>query len=209
MATKHAHTGGPVGGVNLNIIITPMLDMAFQLLAFFIMTYHPSALEGHIDGTLLPPSKSQSKGPADKKSKDDSPPLEELDPKLTETLLVKIEAIPKGQEEGGRREGEPRAIKLFRADSADRPILISGNREAADLEKFIDSLAKELDGELKKILKEAGSSNNDLKLEADANLKHKYWMKFYDVCKGKKLPDKTWTGFTNIHFVSPVIDRKN
>jgi biopolymer transport protein ExbD len=29
--------------------ITPMLDMAFQLLMFFIITYHPSALEGEMD----------------------------------------------------------------------------------------------------------------------------------------------------------------
>ena len=36
-------------GVNLGIIITPFLDMSFQLLAFFVMIYHPSALEGHID----------------------------------------------------------------------------------------------------------------------------------------------------------------
>ena len=41
-----------MAGPNLNPIITPMLDMAFQLMAFFIMTYHPSALEGHIDGKL-------------------------------------------------------------------------------------------------------------------------------------------------------------
>jgi biopolymer transport protein ExbD len=42
------------GGVDLAVIITPMLDMAFQLLAFFIMTYHPSTAEGAVDGTLLP-----------------------------------------------------------------------------------------------------------------------------------------------------------
>ena len=49
----HAETGEE--GVNLGIIITPMLDMAFQVLAFFIMTYHPSALEGHFDINMLPP----------------------------------------------------------------------------------------------------------------------------------------------------------
>ena len=42
-------------GVQLGLIITPMLDMSFQILAFFIMTYHPSALEGHIPGSLVPP----------------------------------------------------------------------------------------------------------------------------------------------------------
>jgi biopolymer transport protein ExbD len=42
------------GGVDLGIIITPMLDMAFQLLAFFIITFHPATSEAAIDGTLLP-----------------------------------------------------------------------------------------------------------------------------------------------------------
>jgi len=36
--------------------ITPMLDMAFQLLMFFIFTYNPSALEGQMDLAL--PSKA-------------------------------------------------------------------------------------------------------------------------------------------------------
>src|SRR4051812_15284330 len=44
------------GGYNeVPLPITPMLDMAFQLLAFFIMTYNPSDLEGQLDLAL--PSK--------------------------------------------------------------------------------------------------------------------------------------------------------
>jgi len=39
-------------GLEVNLPITPMLDMAFQLLAFFIMSYHPSALEGQMDLAL-------------------------------------------------------------------------------------------------------------------------------------------------------------
>jgi len=34
--------------------ITPMLDMSFQLLSFFIMTFHPTATEGQIAMTLPP-----------------------------------------------------------------------------------------------------------------------------------------------------------
>lgn len=40
----------PTGDVELPI--TPMLDMTFQLLVFFIITYHPSALEGKMDFSL-------------------------------------------------------------------------------------------------------------------------------------------------------------
>jgi len=34
--------------------ITPMLDMAFQLLTFFLFTYSPSGLEGQMDMAALP-----------------------------------------------------------------------------------------------------------------------------------------------------------
>ena len=34
--------------VEINKVITPMLDMAFQIFAFFIVIYHPSQLEGQL-----------------------------------------------------------------------------------------------------------------------------------------------------------------
>jgi biopolymer transport protein ExbD len=34
--------------------VTPMLDMAFQLLTFFILTYHPAPVEGQFTMNLLP-----------------------------------------------------------------------------------------------------------------------------------------------------------
>jgi biopolymer transport protein ExbD len=39
---------------NVTIPITPMLDMAFQLLTFFILTYHPMPSEGQFSMNLLP-----------------------------------------------------------------------------------------------------------------------------------------------------------
>jgi biopolymer transport protein ExbD len=41
--------------------VTPMLDMAFQLLAFFVFTYNPSDLEGHLDLTLPPAGEARAK----------------------------------------------------------------------------------------------------------------------------------------------------
>src|SRR5207253_11303417 len=90
------------GGVQLGLIITPMLDMSFQLMAFFIMTYHPSALEGHIDGNLLPPTLVATKGanamPMDLPAVDEEPALQDV-------LLVVVKAAAKGQNE--RQDGEP------------------------------------------------------------------------------------------------------
>ena len=39
---------------DVEIPITPMLDMAFQLLTFFILTYHPAPTEGQFSMNLLP-----------------------------------------------------------------------------------------------------------------------------------------------------------
>ncbi len=39
-------------GPEVELPITPMLDMAFQLLTFFIFTYHPSALEVQMELSL-------------------------------------------------------------------------------------------------------------------------------------------------------------
>jgi biopolymer transport protein ExbD len=42
-------------GMEIEIPITPMLDMAFQLLTFFILTYRPAPSEGQFSMNLLPP----------------------------------------------------------------------------------------------------------------------------------------------------------
>src|SRR3954451_9304031 len=94
---RHAESGG---GVQLGLIITPMLDMSFQLMAFFIMTYHPSALEGHIDGNLLPPTEV-AKSSKDKKSDVpmDLPAIDE-EPQLQDVLLIVVKSVAPGQVEG-------------------------------------------------------------------------------------------------------------
>src|ERR1700739_2628539 len=97
------------GGVALGLIITPMLDMSFQLMAFFIMTYHPSALEGHIDGNLLPPSLVANKAKNAVPTPMDLRPIDE-EPLLQDVLLVVVKAVAKGQTEGQRFDGEPSRI---------------------------------------------------------------------------------------------------
>ena len=41
---------------DVDIPITPMLDMAFQLLTFFVLTYRPTPTEGQFSMNLLPAS---------------------------------------------------------------------------------------------------------------------------------------------------------
>jgi biopolymer transport protein ExbD len=48
--------------VEADLPITPMLDMSFQLLAFFIMTFHPAPTEAQIAMSLPPPDAGGSIG---------------------------------------------------------------------------------------------------------------------------------------------------
>jgi biopolymer transport protein ExbD len=81
MAHRRAHDEDE-GGVNLGLVITPMLDMSFQLLAFFVMIYHPSALEAHIDGRLLPPPPPRTAAlvPPGKGKEEKAPPAKDKKP---------------------------------------------------------------------------------------------------------------------------------
>src|SRR2546429_8998596 len=101
-------------GVQLGLIITPMLDMAFQILASFIMTYHPSALEAHIPGSLGPDN------PAVKDANQPPVPAPEVPISTDKALLdgledaitVKVKAVVKGQEIGTRVAGLPSQVFL-------------------------------------------------------------------------------------------------
>ncbi|HEX3150660.1 MAG TPA: biopolymer transporter ExbD [Gemmataceae bacterium] len=48
-------------GVDVALPITPMLDMSFQLLAFFILTFHPIPIEGQLAAQM---PMSQANDPA-------------------------------------------------------------------------------------------------------------------------------------------------
>jgi biopolymer transport protein ExbD len=44
--------------MEIEVPVTPMLDMAFQLLTFFILTYKPAPTEGQFSMNLLPAQKA-------------------------------------------------------------------------------------------------------------------------------------------------------
>jgi biopolymer transport protein ExbD len=80
------------GGVELNL--AAMLDMAFQLLAFFIMTFKPAPIEGQINLKLPPPQpvagvQGGAKAGADESNTD---PVKNLN-----SLVISIFSTPNGR----------------------------------------------------------------------------------------------------------------
>lgn len=168
------------GGVNLAVIITPFLDMAFQLLAFFIMTYNPSALEGHVHGLLAAPPAPVGPGDRNNGIGGDGPALEE-------TAVITIQAAKAGQTEGGLHEGEPRRILLKRTEDAAPTAIVDAD---TGLEEGLRKLHQKL---------KQGGSPETIRIVGDGDLQHQFVLRVYDVCKG--------AGCRNVAFVAPAASR--
>jgi biopolymer transport protein ExbD len=179
---KHKDVGP--GGVNLGLIITPMLDMSFQILSFFIMTYHPSALEGHIPGSLAPPAKVAST------SKENN--VEDV-LSVPEDMMVLEDALTVVVKVDGADPGKPGKVLLQRKTSPAPEELEDASRATWKVTRA--TLAKEL----KRLNVEGAVEKSNIKIAADGDLMQQYVMEVYDVCKQ--------SGFPKIHFVPPPLVR--
>jgi biopolymer transport protein ExbD len=78
-------------GPEPNLPVTPMLDMAFQLLAFFVMTYHPSSFEGQMELSLPSEAITQAKTQADVDQEAKSDKDQELQLTADVTVIVRTQ----------------------------------------------------------------------------------------------------------------------
>jgi biopolymer transport protein ExbD len=152
---RHADDAGP--GVVLPI--TPMLDMAFQLLTFFIFTYHPSGFEGQMELSL----------PTDNTTAADK--LENVDPNLkpdkNRELEVKTDLLVRVRtQQNGQNYGEISDVSV--EDSGNSTSL--GN----DLKKLLQhmqDLAKKVD------------PKQGIKVQGDSRLKWDGMVQVMDRCR--------------------------
>lgn len=194
MSQRSRHNDPGSGGVNLGLIITPMLDMSFQILSFFIMTYHPSALEAHVNGKLVPPSNPLIHG-KQKNIPLDDPLLSNSDPELEASLQVFVKAIPKGGMERTRTDGQPAQFYVKKPEDVDMGAPI------ADTDEPLDVSLRKLKSALKSVLAGgAAAMKGNIRLECQGDMKHRYVMEIYDICKS--------AGFQNVAFVAPAPDKK-
>lgn len=156
--------------------ITPMLDMAFQLLVFFIFTYKPSALEMHIDGKLLPPKAAVAAkdNPVDRDEKISSI-KQDKPPETQEELRVIVEALTEKDQVGQKDLGSPKRILIYNPE-------IRKTQEVCNRgDKLEQGLAK-LSRELQAVLL-TNPDGAEIDIQADGELRHEYFVKVYDVCK--------------------------
>jgi biopolymer transport protein ExbD len=185
--------------VDLGIIITPMLDMAFQLLAFFIMTYRPSLYERHIDGNLLPAVDNVAKGEA--APKDGVP--QEIDPK--QFITVKVQTPEPGQQitrkdKSGKsvviKHGEPARILVKRIQSPGDEVVCEED-DLLDLKSGLEKLTNEL---LRFQKDDPGGGKMSVNLMADGDLRFEYVIQVNDACRR--------ANYTSVNFIAPADDKK-
>jgi biopolymer transport protein ExbD len=188
----------PEEGVQLGLIITPMLDMAFQLMAFFVMVYNPSPLETHLDGRLKPFSKGAGMVKDKDKAPDKDAPPVDVEPEENVDLRIIVKAVAPGKsvkgvwreksaktgaweyrKEAVRRDGEPTEILLKYKDKAE-PVPLAGPELEFDL------AVKRLGDKLKELRAAAGKAETQIDIDPDSNLRYQHFVEVYDACRAAK-----------------------
>jgi biopolymer transport protein ExbD len=188
---RRRHPMSEAQGVDLGIIITPMLDMAFQLLAFFIMTYHPPAREAVVDGTLLPPTVIQSSG-----SKKDTKAI--IDPVIKTKLRIIVKAVPlKKEADQPLQPGQPTAIVVERPPIQMKTVATvkEPGAKPGDPPGDWSAALKALAAELAASLKDPATMHLELSIDADRPLGYGYFIAVREVAEA--------SGYKKIGFNAP------
>jgi biopolymer transport protein ExbD len=165
--------------------ITPMLDMTFQLLFFFIISFNPADLEGSVDMALpSEPDKAAEKQEDVKKDSQSDPEEIKFESDLTVQVRTQLD---------GRNDGDISAI--FVRDITGKEDLIQPDNTNRPRNPLLAGLKKYL------IEKRENLTNQDsIKLQGDGKLKVGNIIRVMDACRE--------AGFTNISFVPPEDFRK-
>jgi biopolymer transport protein ExbD len=137
--------------------IPSFLDMAFQILAFFVMFYRPSALEGQMDLAL--PASGEARAQEESQVDPTKPPDTEVDLKSEVTVGIMT------RHSGDRSSGDIDSLTVEGMDASTKTL-----RNVAELRSYLANLQKNL------------KNKDDIKIRADAALKYAYVVEVIDVC---------------------------
>ncbi|MFO1004387.1 MAG: biopolymer transporter ExbD [Planctomycetaceae bacterium] len=162
----------PPGEVQINL--AAMLDMAFQLLAFFIMTFRPAPIEGHFQLRMPPPGQMVAAPVAASTTPSDGVAA----PSFVETLDLFVKADNTGQ---------------VTTVSVGQQEVVSG--------RLNEAAVQQLNAHLRGLFTIQAVPFDRIQVHADRRLHYQELMKIVDVCTRQTLPDGTQMrqiGFTEL-----------
>jgi biopolymer transport protein ExbD len=171
----------PAIGTEVTLPITPMLDMSFQLLFFFISTFKlPTGMEGSLDLNL--PSDAQAKA-EDALNVDPHKPSEDAPPDLKADINITVQTAT-------QNTGSDESISFITIEEE------AGKTQLSPSEKGYSTHLDELTDKLKEIAqKKTGADSPTVKIEGDSRLKWRDVVRVMDACRNAGLP--------NISFAQP------
>lgn len=145
-------------GVELNV--TAMLDMAFQLLSFFILTFRPAPIEGHLSLNM-------------------PPPIPQTNVQATQTVGTEGSSSP-----------TLHALHLFvtATESGDvSQVRLESNVIAAG--RLTPTTLTGIGRRIAPLFAAGNVLYDRMQIEVDRNLRYEELLKLVDVCAQQKLPD--------------------
>ncbi len=151
------------GSNNVELNLAAMLDMAFQMLAFFVLTFKPAPVEGQLSMNLPPPVAIT---PDQQQAAPDNPGGEGNTPSDENTLNIFVTANDRGDAD---------VVKM-----GARPI------SKGALNKV---LLRSINDELKSSFNGQALPFDRIQLAVDPRLRYDELMKLVDLCTKQKLPN--------------------
>jgi biopolymer transport protein ExbD len=154
------HRSKPPNESKVQLPITPMLDMTFQLLFFFIINFNPADQEGLMDMAM--PSENIT---ANKESKPDPKASVDKDPlEFPSDVTVKVRT-----QQDGVNDGDISALFIRNLEGKEEPV----EGGLSGLRGVLDRKRQEMTEETKK----------NIKVQGDGKLKVRSLMRVMDVCR--------------------------
>lgn len=158
MGRRSHHRKKDSRAVKLNV--TAMLDMAFQLLAFFILTFKPAPIEGHLSLNM-------------------PPPIPQTNVQSTQTVGTEGSSAP-----------ALHALHLFvtATESGDvSQVRLESNVIAAG--RLTPTTLAGISRRIAPLFSAGNVLYDRIQIEVDQNLRYEELLKLVDVCASQKLPD--------------------
>jgi biopolymer transport protein ExbD len=137
--------------------VTPMLDMTFQLLTFFIFTYHPAAMEGQMEFSLPASGEARARNEADVDPNRPSDTQLALKSQITVVLRVDRSEINAG---------------VLSQVTVQTP---SGESEVRNLQGLHDFLVRQRSSQ-------DITNKDDIQIQAESKLKYSFVIEAMDTC---------------------------
>lgn len=148
------------GNANVELNLAAMLDMAFQMLAFFVLTFKPAPTEGQLSMNLPPP-----------------------------VAITNADQKPDENNSGGGEGGSENTLNIFITanDRGDADVVKIGLRPIS--KGALNKVAlRTLGDELKTMFGDALIPFDRIQLAVAPGLRYDELMKIVDVCTKQKLP---------------------